>query len=216
MWIWICETRILRSGNEHSWVGSPSGPHPGAAQVPLTHAPQQSPPPPSAPHAEPMGRQVSEPQKPTPEVYVVCPLLLNDETAVGLAGTEFAPVQLGERGHAAHSPQSAGQVSQLSPPLQMLSPHTAGPSKPASFVVMGQSHALQRVPLSAQDWVPAGWRAPQLQSRNVPVMHSCPPLLPVLLPPEPVAPAMLVSPEAPQPRAMPPARPPLRTVHASA
>src|SRR6185437_1630256 len=146
----------------------------------------------------------------------VCPLLLNAARAVGLAGTEEAPVQLGARLHAAQAPQSAGQFTQLSSPVHMPSPHTAGPSKPASFI-MGQSHAPQQVPLPAQDWVPAGCRAPQLQLRNVPGMHFSPPvLLVLLLPPEPVAPAMPVSPEAPQPRAMPPARPPLKTVHASA
>src|ERR1700678_336542 len=52
--------------------------------------------------------------KPTPEVYIVCPALLKLASAVGLSGTDEAPVHEGEALHAGQSPQSAGQATQFS------------------------------------------------------------------------------------------------------
>jgi hypothetical protein len=53
--------------------------------------------------------------------------LLNAGSAIGLAGTDEAPVHVGAKVHAGHVPQSAGQVAQVSGAAHMPSPQTAGP-----------------------------------------------------------------------------------------
>src|SRR3984957_18418122 len=60
---------------------------------------------------------------PTPEVYMVCVSLSKLVSAIGLAGTDEAPVHEGEKAHDGHIPQSAGQVTQFSGAVQVLSPH---------------------------------------------------------------------------------------------
>src|SRR5580658_10108809 len=62
------------------------------------------------------------PPSATPDEYMAMPSLLNEGSAIGSAGTDEAPVQVGARLHAGQSPQSAGQVMHVSLPLQMPSP----------------------------------------------------------------------------------------------
>src|SRR5690242_3474679 len=64
--------------------------------------------------------------KPTPDVYIAWSALLNAGSAIGLAGTDDAPVQVGAKVQAGQVPQSAGQFAHDSEAAQTPSPHLAG------------------------------------------------------------------------------------------
>jgi hypothetical protein len=74
----------------------------------------------------------------------------NVSRGVKLAGSDAPLVHVGASEQEAHWPQSTGQVSQFSVPLQMPSPHTWGPLYPESGSVQSQAPH----PLAVHDWVP--------------------------------------------------------------
>jgi hypothetical protein len=126
---------------------------------------------------------------------MVWPALLNDVSGIGLAGTDEAPVQVGAKAHAGHTPQSAGQVTQLSEAWQTPSPHIAGPD-----VVLLHEQAAHM--LFVHVCIP--WVIPHVQACVCPLVQPAklPPLppLPVVVPPLDLAHALIVVPPRVRPR----------------